>query len=136
MNYAILINELQVDPLGRGYSSLTDVQVVASLLARNIATERTVIPSYEVIEATVPAEWAALTAAEKQRYQTLTGAGQINLKGANTRAMLGAMFGAGTTTRANLAALQAGEPISRAEQLGIPDVADGHVASARQQMGG
>lgn len=131
MDYAILTAELQNDPLARGYAGMTDSQVLASLKTKNRPTERSVVESYEIIEATVPAEWGSLSAAEKQRYQTLTGAGRVNLKGANTRAMLGAMFGAGTTTRANLVALQAGPSQSRAEELGISDVGEGHIHSAR-----
>lgn len=131
MDYAILTAELTNDPLGRGYAGMTDVQVLASLLTKDRPTEREIVPSHEVIEATVPSDWASLTATERQRYQTLISAGSVNLKGANTRAMLGAMFGPGTTTRANLMALQAGPPQSRAEELGIPDVGDGHIQSAR-----
>lgn len=130
-----LRTELTSDPLGIGYAGMTDAQVVASLLAVNRpGAEREVIPSYEILEATVPAEWATLTAQEKQRYQTLISAGQVNLRGANTRAMLGAMFGAGTTTRANMLALQTGPVKSRAEELGLGEVREGDVQIARANL--
>lgn len=136
MDYAILVAELQNDPLSRGYALMTDAQRLASLLAVNRPTERTVIPAYEVLEAIVPSEWSALSAAEKQRVQTIISAGQVNLKGSNTRAALGAAFAAGTTTRTNLLALQVGDPISRAFELGLTALGDGHLATARQMMGG
>lgn len=131
MDYTILTNELTNDPLARGYAGMTDQEVVDSLLTKNRPTERTVVPSYEIFDAIVPAEWAALTSQEKQRVQTILAMGSINIKGSNTRQSFLDAFAPGTTTRTNLAALQVGPNISRAEELGISDVGDGHVASAR-----
>lgn len=132
MDIAALAAELTNDPLGRGYSGMSNAQAAASLNTVNITgPERDIIEAYELIDATVPAEWASLSAAEKQRYQTITGAGRVNIKNANTRSSLASIFGAGTTTRANMLALQAGPQISRATQLGLGTVGDGHVASAR-----
>lgn len=132
MDYAILLAELASDPLTRGYAGMTDAQRLASLLASNRPTERDIVPAHEVIEAMVPTEWAALTAQEKQRISTLISAGQVNLKGPNTRASLAAAFGAGTATRANLVALQAGPAQSRAQELGLLGLGLGHLASARE----
>lgn len=133
MHIIALAAELTNDPLGRGYAGMTPALAAASLNARNRpGPDRDTVPAYEILEAIVPAEWTSLSAAEKQRVQTIISAGTVNLKGANTRAMLGAAFGAGTTTRANLLALQAGPPISRAEELNLgAAVGDGHVVSAR-----
>jgi hypothetical protein len=116
------------------YASMTAEQAAAALNTANVSvqTQRNIIPSREIIEATVAAEWAALTAAEKQRYQTITGAGDVNVLGTNTRAAFAAMFAAGTTTRANLIALQTETKlISRAAQLGIGTVTDHDVTAAR-----
>lgn len=130
MDFVVLHNELTNDPLDRGYAGMTDQQAADSLNAVNRSRERGVVPSYEIIDATVPAEWAALSAAEKQRYQTLTGAGQVNVRSGNARAAFMAMFGAGTQTRTNLAALQ-NEQVSRATELGLEYVYEGHVFMAR-----
>lgn len=132
MDYVRLKSEITNDPAVLGYAAKTDQQIADLLnsLTTSRTIERSIIPAHEVLEATVPAEWAALTAAEKQRYQTITGAGQVNLRGANTRSTMGAMFGAGTTTRANLIALQT-KAVSRAEELGLGRVEPGHVAKAR-----
>jgi hypothetical protein len=114
--------ELQADPLGLGYAahlaSGTDWKLAELLNAvrAGISIDRGVIPSYEIINATVPAEWASLSAANKQLYQTLTGAGQVDSQNANTRAAFLQMFAQGTATRAALAALVT-RPGSRAEQL-------------------
>jgi hypothetical protein len=131
MDYIVLKAELSSDPLSRGYSSMTNQQVADSLNTANIARKRTIVPAWEILEATVMTEWAALSAAEKQRYQTLTGAGDVNVQGLNTRAAFGAMFAAGTQTRTNLLALENDAPWSRREQLGLPIVYDHHVAYAR-----
>lgn len=134
MDLKALHNELANDPLGRGYAQMTDAQAAASLNSvangngRPVA--RSIIPAREIIEATAPAEWGALSAAEKQRYQTITGAGDVDVRGANTRAAFLAMFGAGTATRAALAALQ-NETVSRAVELGIGNVRPRDVALAR-----
>lgn len=127
---SILSDEVVNDPLARGYAGMTAHQVADSLNTKNRSRERNIIQSYEIIEATVAAEYSALTAAEKERYKVLTGAGQINVKGANTRAAFLAMFAGGTTTRTNLAALQ-NELISRAEELALPLIRPGDVVEAR-----
>lgn len=132
MDYAKLKSEIMTDLALLGYAGKTDQQIADLLnsVARGRTIQRSVIPSHEILEATVPGEWAALTAAEKQRYQTITGAGSVDLKGQNTRLMLGAMFGAGTTTRANLIALQ-NKTVSRAEELNLGRVEPGHITKAR-----
>lgn len=130
MDFVILHDELTNDPLGRGYSGMTDLQAAADLNTVYRSRDRGVVDAHELIDATVPSEWSALTAAEKQRYQTLTGAGQVNVQSTNVRSAFGAMFGAGTQTRTNLIALQS-ETISRATELGIDHVYEGHVFMAR-----
>lgn len=131
MDLAKLKAEITADPLTRGYLAMTDAQAAASLNASDRASVRTLIPSHEVIEATVAAEWSSLSAAEKQRYQTFIAAGTVNAAGTNTRAAFLAMFGAGTTTRANLSALQTGPTVTRAAELGLPFIGAHHVTQAR-----
>ncbi len=131
MDLAILRAELQNDPLARNYAGMSDQAAADSLNAADRPTQRDTVASHEIFEAIAPAEWAALTAQEKQRVQTILGMGTVNLRGTNTRASLAAAFGAGTATRTALQALQAGPPQSRAAELGIGRVGDGHVHSAR-----
>lgn len=130
MDLQALRAELLTDPLARGYSAMTDAQVVTSLNVANRSVARDTIPAHEVVEATVPAEWAALSAQEKQRYAILTGAGDVNVKGPNTRASFLAMFGAGTATRTALAALQT-KTVTRGAELGLNTVTALDVSRAR-----
>lgn len=132
MDYVRLKSEIMSDPAALGYAGKTDQQIADLLnsMAMGRSIERSVIPAHEIIEATVPADWALLLATEKQRYQTIVAAGQVNLKGPNTRALFGAMFGAGTQTRANLIALQS-VAVSRAQEINLGRVEPGHVAKGR-----
>ena len=112
MDYVALKTELTTDPLSLGLVRMSD-QDAANKLNEIPATpsagreiERDVVPACEIFEATLPSEWTALSATEKQRYQTMLSMGELNLKKPNTRSALAAMFGAGTTTRTNVLALQ------------------------------
>lgn len=121
MDYLVLKNEILTDPKSLGYAG-KDIWQIAGLLntikLSNETINRGVILSYEIINATVPSEWAALTAQEKQRYQTITGAGQIDSSNTNVRATFQAMFVVGTQTRINLQNLLI-RLCSRAEALGL-----------------
>lgn len=65
-----------------------------------------VYPTYKIVEATDDAEYAALSAANKAIYGIIVSCGTVDLsEGTAVRDKLLAMFGAGTTTRDNLAAL-------------------------------
>ena len=114
---AALKTEVTTDPTGLGYGgdrTVIFVEINANRAA--IQTPREVVQTWEIIEATVPSEWAALSAAEKQRYGMFVSAGEVDLRGSNIRSAFAAMFVGGTTTRANLIALQT-EDSSRAMQL-------------------
>ena len=127
MDYAALKTEIQTDPLALGYAANvasgndSAIAEALNLVRGTISIDRQIVDSHEVIDATAAAEWAALTAGEKQRYQTIVGAGKVNLENANVRAAFSAMFAAGTATRAALIAMltQTG---SRAGQLGFGTV--------------
>ena len=137
MDYANLKDEITNDPAGLGYSGASD-QEVANLMnglpANNTNTFRRVkrdsVPTWEIVEATVATEYDALSAGEKDRYKILTGLGTINPQGANVQAAFLKMFGAGTTTRANLALVQ-WRAASRAETLYGGRVEAWDVARAR-----
>lgn len=129
--YAALKAELATDPASIGYSGMTAAQAADALNAAVVTVNRTVIPSYEIINATVPSEWAALSAAEKQRYQTLTGAGQVDASNTNVQASFMAMFAAGTGTRTALVALLT-QSVSRVQSiLGVAAVTAADVTHAR-----
>lgn len=125
---AKLRTELTTDPLTRGYSGMTAAQVIASLNTANRTRARALIPSYEIVNAIVPADWAALT--DKTAIQLIISAGSVDPNNSNVSAAFLAAFGAGTTTRANLIAIR-NETVSRAVELGLGDVHTGDVNAAR-----
>jgi len=113
-----LKNEINNDPRALGYAGKTSAQQAAILNAQSGDTLsiNALLDAYQVINATDPTEWAALSAQEKQRFQTITGAGQVDVSNANVRGQFQAMFGAGTATRAALLALT-NRQVTRAEKL-------------------
>jgi hypothetical protein len=129
---AALKAELQNDPLGRGYAGMAVDQKVASLNTVNRpAPERTSVSGSEIFNAIVPAEYGALTAANKDLVRDVFGLGDsINVStGTNARTVLLNAFGAGTVTRANLATLVTRQQ-SRAQELGLPGVTAPDVVDA------
>lgn len=129
MDLQVLKSELSGDPEGLGYSGKTAQQKADLLNALTQERNREIIPTWEILEATVQSEWSALTAAEKQRYQTFVSVGTLNVQGSNVRAAFAAMFGGATQTRANLLALQ-NETVSRATILGLSEVTVQNVIDA------
>ena len=62
-----LAAELASDPLSLGYAAMSDAEADAALNVPRpeIAIDRDLIASHEVVDATVPSEWAVLTSAER-----------------------------------------------------------------------
>ena len=135
MDYAKLKVELTVDPLARGYAGMSDTQAADSLNALNRTVNVASVTGQDIFEAVVPGEYAALTADQKSLLHALIGMGTIKVNATNTKAALLAMFGAGTTTRANLVALQK-TPCSRATELDLGREANhGDIYWVRTHMG-
>lgn len=134
LNYAQLKTELQTDPLTLGYAAplaAGNHGAVADLLNQSsaaVSIPRRTVPAWEVFDAIVPAEWAALTAQEKQRIQTILSMGTVSVQGTNTRNAFAAVFGAGPT-RTALVALQNRQG-SRAEQLFGQSISPSDIAQA------
>lgn len=125
-----LKTEIETDPLGRGYSGMTDLEVATDLniVYREVSVE--FVTGQEIFEAVVPTEYNTLTDKQINLLHAIMGLVNISVNGTNTKTALLSMFGAGTTTRSNLAALQKRD-VSRAEELGLPFVYEGHVQEAR-----
>lgn len=123
IDYAALKTEIQTDPKALGFAALVTAgndQGIADKLNQVGASGETigsgVIPTWRIINATDPTEWAALTAQEKQRYQTLTGAGLLDTSNTNVRTAFTSMFAVGTATRTALNGLTT-RSAARAEVL-------------------
>lgn len=119
---AALQSELLNDPAALGYAPLLAAgrygEVVAALnLSRvGVTVGRTVIPSWEFVNAIVPTEYITLTQAQRDYLTMLAAAGQVQLGGGGVRDALTALFGPATQSRANLIVLL-NRPASRAEFL-------------------
>jgi len=130
MDINILKTEITTDPLGRGYSGMTDEQVAVSLNTvdreRNLAS----ITGDIAFSATDGAEFAALSATKQQLWLAFCGRETINPFGTSNVAFVQWIFGAGSTTVSNLANVRK-EPVSRGNELGIGLVRPGDVNQAR-----
>lgn len=135
MRILTLINELQNDPLGRGYAGMTDAQVAADMNTTYREIDRGVIDSRLILIATDASEYVALTAQQRGMFQALVSPGTVDVSDTNVRATFAALFGAGTTTRDNLLALST-KTVSRAEELGLPRIKPGYIEKARLRIGG
>jgi len=129
-----LRTELTTDPLSAGYAAMSDL-AVATLL-NDDTTGRTVqvptLDSVQLYEAIDTAEFDALTAAQKVDIDRLYGLGVgIDITaGSKARAVLVNAFGPGSASRTAILAIVV-KAVSRAEELGIGHVWEGHVQTAR-----
>ena len=143
MNKAALKNELTDDPLGRGYSGMSDSAAADSLNAANRAVVRSVSAQSQRM-------WLAGEIHQKIAAGVDTGATDT-LKGicrsallmatnedeyvrADHLALLDALVAGGILTQAEADALddKADATISRAEELGLGLVGEQHITKARQ----
>lgn len=129
MNLAILKTEITTDPLTRGYSGMSDEQIAASLNTPNRQADQDSLTGGMVMASIVRSEYANLTANDKQYVQLLISCGTMPIT-AQLKTEFGAVFAAGTGTRANLLALLK-RTGSRAEELGIGFVTPSDVANAK-----
>ena len=130
MDYLALKAEITNDPVALGYSGKTDAQIADLLNNKVRSKNRLTVTADQLIQAIVWTEWDSLTASQKQQLQLIVGAGVVSVNNTNVRTALLAMFGAGSTTRANLLAL-AVMPTSRADELGFGIVEYWDVARAK-----
>lgn len=133
MDYIVLKNEIIDDPKTLGYSGESDQWVTDKLNEIGASGEtiiRSSIATGDVLKALVYLEVVALTSKDIQILNLFTFGDNIDPSDSNIQAMFQGLFGAGTTTRANLIAL-AQRSVSRAEKLGFPIIKLYNVANAR-----
>jgi hypothetical protein len=109
---AALTTELANDPKGLGYAALSDSpDAVANLM--NTSPEpiaagqqeqifRIRTDSRDLMAGIVLTEWDALTQARRDYCTAIFSATYVNTGDSNVRTQVGAIFGAGTTSRTNL----------------------------------
>lgn len=126
----ILRDEVLNDPLGIGYAGMADQQVADSLNVVNRSEQRTSVPSEELISAIrLPDYTAVSTSAEREWLLLLLTPQEVDFGNSDVRVALANIFGS-TDTTANLAAL-ATKAVSRATELGLPTIKEGHVIHVR-----
>lgn len=133
-NYFTLWTEINTDPLGRGYSGMTNASITGNLNTANRSVNKTTMTSTEVINAIKASEFNALSTASAQRIWDTLHLGVLNPFGIEATIFTG-VFGAGASTIATLQALRVAN-ISRAQEIGLGSVAEGQVVKAKAQFGG
>ena len=133
------------DPLSRGYVGMTDEQVAASLNNPDrTVIEQTMVTAKDLMARMDPGaaatilqkleSAAASDAVVKWIMSFITGGGEgIDLGHANTRAQIDALVAAGVLTATEGASLKAlaQRTVSRAEELGLPEIKPWMVAHVR-----
>ena len=137
MDYQALWTEIGIDPLGRGYSAMTDPEIAIDLNSVYRTRTRNTLSSAEIYENIVVSEFQGKTDAQKVYIRDILGLGGDVQVGPDTKArqVMIAIFGAGSQTIAALASsLQ--EDISRASELGFGRVLAQDIETARARYGG
>ena len=124
-----LADEINSDPLARGYSGMSDQQVADDLNTSYRTKNRDRMSGTEIADAIAAADYNALADAQKDRVIGLTNRDSINPFGFSATVMID-VFGAGSDT---ITALQAArvDSITRAAELFGKEVKVGHVKDAR-----
>jgi len=130
MNYYILKNEIDSDPLGRGYTGMTDAEVAADMNTIYRTMNRTAMTASEVLNTVDTIEWAALTTEDQRKiWDILHMGGELNPFG-NEAQMFISVFGVGSTTISDLAAARVAD-VSRGTEIGFGEVRESDVFKAR-----
>lgn len=129
MTIEALKAELTTDPLGRGYSGMTDEQAAVDLNTIYRTQNRELMSSSEVMNAIDITEFNALTAADEALIWNVLSLGEINPFGVEATIFTN-VFGGGSTTITTLSVARQSS-VSRAQELGLGAVREGTVTMAR-----
>jgi len=130
MDIPALKAELTTDPLTRGYAGMSDEAAAADLNTVYRTKTRDTVPGSEIFNATDDGEFGALTDVQKSQWINLCGVDAIDTSSGVAKSLEAALFGGGTATRVNLAAVRS-PAASRAVELGLGTVVASHVEQAR-----
>ena len=127
------------DPLGRGYDVMSAASAASNLGELTASQLSPVIDPGAVYNAVEGDEWDNLSAACQAEFYNIvhigTTEGLDTGAGTRARSQVLQIFGPASSTVDNM--LDAARvPISRATQIGLPVVKEGHVLKARAQFGG
>jgi hypothetical protein len=152
MDYAKLVSELKTDPAGIGYAGMTHRQAADAMNAA-VRTVKRDVPPEKLFKLLVERGlWVKLsrlaedtsqqTAARSEAAQLLVevayppGGASIDLSSAAVAGALNTLVAAGDLQASDKNAILAlsDMKISRAEEIGLPFVYEGHVESARRMF--
>lgn len=131
MDIEILKTELNVDPLSRGYSTMSDEEAAADLNTIYRTVDRDYVSGWEIFNVTDDSEYSALSDSQKASWDVLCSIEYIDTTNGIAKSREAELFGPGTTTRSSLASLKT-QIISRAAELGLGTIKAGHVEEARR----
>jgi hypothetical protein len=124
-------DELDNDPLTRGYAGMTSVEVAEDLNTKYRSRIKASMSGDEIAQSVNSTEYEALTDTQKELLLTLTSRGELDPKsGGFAHMVLVDLFGAGSTTIASLSSNR-NESISRAEEINITRIRPGEIEEAR-----
>jgi hypothetical protein len=129
-NITALKNEIDSDPLTRGYAGMTDAQVAADLNTVYRTRNRTSMSGDEIFNSFDATEYNALTQDQKRDLLTLCARDTIDPFGTANVNVITENFGGGSTTAATLNTLRV-ENVSRADELNLGSITASHVSHAR-----
>lgn len=130
MNYEELRAELDAGHPDTGPYSSNDAQAADELNAVNRTVTVQRVPGSDIFNQTDDVEYAALLEEDKNRWLAVCAVLAVDVASGVARAEEAAIFGPGTTTRSNLAALKT-QPASRAVEIDLGYVRAGDVTYAR-----
>ena len=130
MTIAALKAEITTDPLARGYSGMTDQQVVDSLHVQDRSQNLASLTGDVMFQQTDATEFAALTDVKKQLWLAMCGRSDIDPFAPANVAFVQWVFGAGSATITALSAARK-TTVDRATELGLGLVRVGEVQQAR-----
>ena len=125
----ILKDEIENDPLTRGYSGMTDAQIADDLNSEYRERNFDRLDASTVFNAVDKAEYNALAAADKEMVWNILHLGEINPFGLEAEIFVD-IFGAGSQTITDLKAIRK-ESQSRASELELPEQCAGFVMDAK-----
>lgn len=130
MNLSLLQQEIDSDPLVRGYQDMTDQQIADSLNVVNRQKMRDFMRGSDIMEAIVDSEWGNLSQNHQLLVLSLAGVDQLDPRGFVAK-MLVRIFGMQSETVAALDEARK-HTVSRARELGLEFVNGGDVKQVRR----
>ncbi|TDI82536.1 MAG: hypothetical protein E2O80_02010 [Betaproteobacteria bacterium] len=124
-----LKDEINNDPIGRGYSGMDDTEILASLKVEDRAFDVPFVTGFAVQNEVVDSEYDALTATKKLQLLSLISSDRLDPFGFGAN-IIKDIFTQGAQTLANLQAMRS-ILITREEELELGNVRLGAIERAR-----